>query len=110
MNNLNYISGILPNDSTTGNSNSLSKHSQQSYREHDPRSLLGKYVFIQKIFLLFLHILHLRVLRNDHDVNNDQTGEIRTNQQEDHISFLQSILLSTMITNSNEEQQNENHS
>jgi hypothetical protein len=95
MNNLNYLSGILPNDSTTGNSNlinSLSKHSQQSYREHDPRSLLGK------------------ILRNDHDVNNDQTDETRMNQQQDHISFLQSILLSTMMTNLNEEQQDENHS
>ena len=48
MNNLGYFSGIIPNDSTMGNSNlisSLSKHSQQSYREHDQRSLLGKYVF-----------------------------------------------------------------
>jgi hypothetical protein len=44
-NNLNFLPGILPNDTTTGNSNiitSLSKHSQQSYREYDPRSLLGK--------------------------------------------------------------------
>jgi hypothetical protein len=32
------------------------------------------------------------------------------NQQQDHISFLQSILLSTMMTNLNEEQQDENHS
>ncbi len=48
MNNLGYFPGIVPNDSIVGNSNlisSLSKHSQQSYREHDHRSLLGKYVF-----------------------------------------------------------------
>lgn len=42
QNNLNFFTGIIPNDLTTGNSNSLSKHSQQSYREYDPRSLLGK--------------------------------------------------------------------
>ncbi len=45
FNNLNFLTGLVPNDSTTGNSNiihSLSKHSQQSYREYDPRSLLGK--------------------------------------------------------------------
>jgi hypothetical protein len=45
FNNLNFLTGGVPNDSTLGNSNvinSLSKHSQQSYREYDPRSLLGK--------------------------------------------------------------------
>ena len=43
--NLNFLSGTVPNDATAGNShliNSLSKNSQQSYREYDPRSLLGK--------------------------------------------------------------------
>ena len=51
-NNLNFLTGFLPNDSatttttTTGNSNNLSKHSQQSHREYDPRSLLGKYEYI----------------------------------------------------------------
>lgn len=44
-NHINFLPGVIPNDLTTGNSNlitSLSKHSQQSYREYDPRSLLGK--------------------------------------------------------------------
>ncbi len=104
-----------PNDIPTGNSNvinSLSKHSQQSYREYDPRSLLGKFVFF---FLLWisnkrLSFAYLRVLRNDHGVNKEETNEIHPHQQQDHISFLQSILLSTMITNLNQEQnQKENH-
>ncbi len=54
QNNLNFLTGVVPNDLTTGNSNvvnSLSKNSQQSYREHDPRSLLGKYVFFISFFL-----------------------------------------------------------
>jgi hypothetical protein len=44
-NNLNFLTGAVPSDITTGHSNlvnSLSKNSQQSYREYDPRSLLGK--------------------------------------------------------------------
>lgn len=48
-NNPNFLNGAIPHDLTaTTNSNlinSLSKNSQQSYREYDPRSLLGKYVF-----------------------------------------------------------------
>ncbi|CAF0723011.1 unnamed protein product [Adineta steineri] len=90
FNNPNFLTGIVPNDSVVGNSNishSFSKNSQQSYREYDPRSLLGK------------------TLRNDHDVNKDETNEIRTQQQQqDHVSFLQSILLSTMITSVTDEQ------
>ncbi|CAF2545143.1 unnamed protein product [Rotaria sp. Silwood2] len=88
-NNLSFLTGTLPTDSTTGNSNSLSKNSQQLNREYNPRSLLGK------------------ILRNDHDVPNDETNETRTRQLQNHISFLQSILFSSMTTNLNEEQ-NEN--
>jgi hypothetical protein len=46
----------------------------------------------------------LRILRNEHVVNNDEANEIRTRQQQDHISFLQSFLISSMITNMNDEQ------
>ena len=48
--NPNVLNGAIPHDPTASmNSNlinSLSKNSQQSYREYDPRSLLGKYVFL----------------------------------------------------------------
>ncbi len=56
-----------------------------------------------------MNFFNLRILRNDQGVNNDETNEIRTNQQQDYISFLQSMILSTMINNLNEEQ-HENHS
>lgn len=49
-------------------------------------------------------IFHLRVLRNDQDVNNAETNETRINQIQNQISYLQSILLSSMTTNLNEEQ------
>jgi hypothetical protein len=45
FNNLNFLTGTHPNDLPTGNSNTIHsslKHAQQSYRENDPRSLLGK--------------------------------------------------------------------
>ncbi|CAF0992792.1 unnamed protein product [Rotaria sp. Silwood1] len=88
INNLSFLTGTVPADLTTGNSN-LSKSSQQLNREYNPRSLLGK------------------ILRNDHDVNNDETNETRTQQLQNHMSFLQSILFSSMTTNLNEEN-NEN--
>ncbi|CAF1439061.1 unnamed protein product [Adineta ricciae] len=87
--NPNILNGAIPHDPTAAmNSNlinSLSKNSQQSYREYDPRSLLGK------------------ILRNDHDVNKDDMNEIRPQQYQDHVSFFQSILLSTMLMNINDE-------
>lgn len=48
FNQLNFLTGTASNDLSTGNSNTINpllKNSQQSYRENDPRSLLGKYVF-----------------------------------------------------------------
>ncbi|CAF0780337.1 unnamed protein product [Rotaria sordida] len=85
INNLSFLTGTVPTDLTTGNSNSLTKNSQQLNREYNPRSLLGK------------------ILRNDYDVNNDEMNETRTQQSQNHISFLQSILFSSMTTNLNEE-------
>lgn len=54
-NNLNFFTGNTSTDLTLGNSNlnnsSSSKHSQQSHREYDPRSLLGKYVLSLFVFV-----------------------------------------------------------
>ena len=116
-NHSNIFGGSLFSDSTVGNTslnNSLSKHSQQSYREHDPRSLLGKYVQLHHLAKRFATTLlfSFRIIRDDHGVNNDSKNELRKTQEQDHLSYLQSILLSTILPTTDEEQQQQqvNHS
>lgn len=112
-----FLTGNFLHDPTVGNhplSNFSSRHSQQSHREHDPRSLLGKYVH----YSLFKKcpsnqspsLFQFRIIRDDQGVNTDSKNELRKIQEQDHISYLQSILLSTMLTTSDEEQQQQNHS
>lgn len=60
--------------------------------EHDPRSLLGKYVSISMLSIIsYKFISYLRTLKTD---LNDASTQINSNQ--DHGLFLQTLLLSLL--------------